>query len=149
MKQRRAWKATFFFLLFSLLLAASPLSSARVKRFPNGLTFIHLYRPGELVHVRVYVGTGSAYEGEYLGAGISHYIEHLLTKGSEEYSREEVESLCGRWGVQKNAYTSAVETCFYFTAPVEGLKDLLRLYASFFKAPLFSVSEMELSLIHI
>ena len=51
---------------------------------PNGLTLI--VKPDSsaaLASVQVWVKTGSIHEGEHLGAGLSHYLEHMLFKGTE------------------------------------------------------------------
>ncbi|HRU06561.1 MAG TPA: pitrilysin family protein [Candidatus Brocadiia bacterium] len=67
-----------------------------------------------VVALRMYVRAGSIYEGEFLGAGISHFFEHLLSGGatqtrSEEEARKLVESIGG----QVNAYTTTDHTCYY------------------------------------
>src|SRR5881275_3160919 len=51
---------------------------------PNGLTLI-LKRDASaaLASVQVWVKTGSTHEGAHLGAGLSHYLEHMLFKGTE------------------------------------------------------------------
>ena len=50
----------------------------------NGLTLVH--RPdfaSPVVSLQLWVKPGSLHEGAYLGSGISHYIEHLVFKGTE------------------------------------------------------------------
>ncbi len=50
----------------------------------NGLTLVH--RPdfsSEVVSVQVWVKTGSIHEDALIGSGLSHYLEHLLFKGTE------------------------------------------------------------------
>lgn len=53
----------------------------------NGLTLVH--RPdfsSEVVSVQVWVKTGSIHEDTLIGSGLSHYLEHLLFKGTERLS---------------------------------------------------------------
>jgi len=50
---------------------------------PNGLTV--LLKPDHsapVASVQVWVKTGSIHEGALLGAGLSHYLEHMLFKGT-------------------------------------------------------------------
>ncbi|NQT20908.1 MAG: insulinase family protein, partial [Planctomycetes bacterium] len=64
--------------------------------------------------VQVTVKTGSIYEQEYLGTGISHLFEHLMSGGTtttrtEEETRTILESL----GNMTNAYTSTNSTSYF------------------------------------
>ena len=50
----------------------------------NGLTVLVTEMPhNPMVAVYMYVKTGSATEYPYLGSGISHFLEHMLFKGTE------------------------------------------------------------------
>ncbi len=71
----------------------------------------------EIPHVRsaaigVFVKVGSKHEPEELN-GISHFIEHMLFKGTERMSGREIAEAFERMGGQLNAYTSKEHTCFY------------------------------------
>ena len=67
-----------------------------------------------VVSVQMWVHTGSADEqkGE---EGISHFIEHLVFKGSEKYDVGEIASTVEGDGGVLNAYTSFDQTVFYVT----------------------------------
>ena len=55
------------------------------QTLPNGLTVLaQENRAAPVVAVRVYVRTGSIYEGKYLGAGLSHLFEHTLFEGTND-----------------------------------------------------------------
>ena len=60
----------------------------------------------------VWVGSGSCYESDDM-AGISHFIEHMVFKGSALYSSEDIASISDRMGGELNAYTDKECTCFY------------------------------------
>ncbi|MBN2018343.1 MAG: insulinase family protein [Candidatus Cloacimonetes bacterium] len=63
-----------------------------------------------------FVKTGSVNEGEYLGAGISHYLEHVVAGGSTTYHTEaEYEAMAKEMGAIVNAYTTSNATAFYIT----------------------------------
>ena len=71
-------------------------------------------RKSPVVSVQMWVRTGSADEkkGE---EGISHFIEHLLFKGTRKYKSGEIASLVEGSGGELNAYTSYDQTVFYVT----------------------------------
>jgi hypothetical protein len=57
---------------------------------PNGLTLIIKRDPSAaLASVQVWVKTGSIHENAHLGAGLSHYLEHMLFKGTERRAGRE------------------------------------------------------------
>ncbi len=97
-------------------LAASAAWSVDASRevFANGLTAIvaedHAH---PVATVRVYVKAGSIYEDPYLGAGISHYIEHLLGEGTEKYTKEEMTAAVAEMGGAYNAYTWKDQVCYH------------------------------------
>ena len=46
---------------------------------PNGLTLVSRSDfSSEVVCVQVWVKTGSIHEGNFVGSGLSHYLEHML-----------------------------------------------------------------------
>src|ERR1035438_189337 len=71
-----------------------------------------------VVSVQMWVKTGSADErkGE---EGISHFIEHLVFKGSRNYSVGEISAKVEGAGGELNAYTSFDQTVFYVTISKE------------------------------
>src|SRR5882757_9475095 len=60
----------------------------------NGLTLI-LKRDSSaaLASVQVWVKTGSTHEDAYLGAGLSHYVEHMLFKGTERRAGRDISAI--------------------------------------------------------
>ncbi|MDD9147017.1 pitrilysin family protein [Sporolactobacillus sp. CQH2019] len=62
--------------------------------------------------IGIWIGTGSRYENES-NNGISHFIEHMLFKGTEKRSAREIAEAFDRIGGQVNAFTSKECTCFY------------------------------------
>src|SRR3984957_20978056 len=67
-----------------------------------------------VVAVQMWVKTGSADEkkGE---EGISHFIEHLVFKGTRKFKVGEIASSVEAAGGELNAYTSFDQTVFYVT----------------------------------
>ena len=67
-----------------------------------------------VVSVQMWVKTGSADEkkGE---EGISHFIEHLVFKGSNKFKVGEIANVVEASGGELNAFTSFDQTVFYVT----------------------------------
>ena len=64
------------------------------------------------VTIGVWIGTGSRYETEATN-GISHFIEHMLFKGTATRSAREIAEAFDKVGGQVNAFTSKEYTCLY------------------------------------
>ena len=99
-----------------------PLWQEKLERFvlPNGLTVI--LKPdhsAQLASVQVWVKTGSIHEGSHLGAGLSHYLEHLLFKGTDRRTGKEISESVQAHGGYVNAYTTFDRTVYYIDIPSE------------------------------
>ncbi len=89
--------------------------------FDNGLTLVH--RPdfsSEAVSVQVWVRTGSIHEGDLMGSGLSHYLEHMLFKGTERRDAKSISREVHALGASINAYTTFDRTVYYVDTPVDG-----------------------------
>jgi len=64
------------------------------------------------VAMGIWVKTGSRYEGKS-NNGISHFIEHMLFKGTEKRSAQEIAEAFDSIGGNLNAFTSKEYTCYY------------------------------------
>ena len=87
---------------------------------PNGLTV--LFRRDDasaIVSVQVWVKTGSIHEGERLGAGVSHFVEHMLFKGTARRTGREISQTVQAHGGHINAYTTFDRTVYYVDLPAE------------------------------
>ena len=87
-----------------------------VAELANGLTVIvQESHTSEVVTVRCFVkNTGSAYEGQWLGSGVSHLLEHLVAGGSTTKRNEkEIEKLVDKMGGATNAFTGNDITCYF------------------------------------
>ncbi|HSH09706.1 MAG TPA: insulinase family protein, partial [Oceanipulchritudo sp.] len=101
-----------------------------VLTLDNGLTVIFqqsLAHP--LVSTQVWVKTGSMHEEQHLGSGLSHYLEHMLFKGTGKRGPGEIAREVQVFGGQINAYTSFDRTVYYIDGPSEALGQSLELLA--------------------
>ena len=69
--------------------------------------------------VQVWVKTGSIHEGAHLGAGLSHFLEHMLFKGTERRAGREISATVQAHGGYINAYTTFDRTVYYIDIPSE------------------------------
>ncbi|MFA6959761.1 MAG: pitrilysin family protein [Opitutaceae bacterium] len=84
----------------------------------NGLTLlVQRDTSAPVASVQVWVKTGSIHEGELLGAGLSHYLEHLLFKGTERRAGREISTTVQAHGGNINAYTTFDRTVYYIDLP--------------------------------
>ena len=106
------------------------------KVLANGLEVLFYRRPGVgLCTVQAWVRTGSMHEGAWEGSGISHYLEHMVFKGTNRFSNREITDAVHRSGGNSNAYTSFDRTVYYIDAPQEGLETSLEVISEMIFAP--------------
>ncbi|MFZ4572994.1 MAG: M16 family metallopeptidase [Phycisphaerales bacterium] len=83
------------------------------KVLPNGLTIIAETDPeAHSAAVGFFVRTGARDEGTPL-MGVSHFLEHMMFKGTQDLSAEDLNKGFDEIGARNNAYTSNEMTCFY------------------------------------
>ncbi len=137
-----------------MLLLASLLSSpSHVARFgdvtvstlPNGLTIaVKEYHAVPGVSLRIYVRVGSALEEEFLGYGLSHYCEHVVSGGTTaKRTEEETDRLVQLIGAQRNAYTTYDHTCYHMYCAAEHWKTAFELLADGVMHCAMSPTELE------
>lgn len=90
-------------------------SDRRIVRLDNGLVIVAKRIPtAPVTSVHCWVKTGSIYEREFNGAGISHFLEHLVSGGTTSTrTEEESNEILGRIGASTNAATS-LDTVRYY-----------------------------------
>lgn len=91
----------------------------------------------------VWVGSGSCYESDDT-AGISHFIEHMVFKGSALYSSEDIASISDRMGGELNAYTDKECTCFYTRVLSADASAAFELIADMVTSPRLDADDLEL-----
>src|SRR5437660_12112400 len=105
---------------------AFPPSSAQKWVLPNGLTIIvQEDRSAPVASVQAWCATGSMDEDAHLGAGLSHILEHMLFKGTQARSTNEIAQKIQDVGGYINAYTSFDRTVFWIDVPKDGVATAL------------------------
>ncbi|MFS1513149.1 pitrilysin family protein [Chengkuizengella sp. SCS-71B] len=98
----------------------------------NGLRVITEKIPAcRSVSFGIWVKTGSRNEG-FENNGISHFIEHMLFKGTDKYSAAEIADAFDSIGGNVNAFTSKEYTCYYTKVLDEHLDIALEVLSSMF-----------------
>ncbi|MFQ5521281.1 MAG: M16 family metallopeptidase, partial [Candidatus Methylomirabilia bacterium] len=94
------------------------------------------------VAVGIWVDTGSRNEPESRG-GISHFVEHLVFKGTSSRSAAEIARTLDSVGGQMDAFTAKEHTCFYVSVLDEHLPLAVDLLTDILLHPLFSAEDIE------
>jgi predicted Zn-dependent peptidase len=76
-------------------------------------------------------------------AGVSHFIEHLLFKGTERYTAQEIAELFDELGGELNAATSRETTVVYARVPDDRLEVALEVMADMVYRPTFAEVDSE------
>lgn len=108
----------------------------------NGLRIITAERPQiETVSLGVWVNTGAAAESE-ADNGISHFIEHMVFKGTKKRNSLQISEDIENVGGATNAYTSRHFTCFYAKMLKDDLELATDVICDFITDPTFDAAEM-------
>ncbi len=98
------------------------------KILSNGLVIIgEVNKSAKSTAVGFFVKTGSRDETQQIN-GVSHFLEHMLFKGTEQLSALEVNEAFDRTGAQFNAFTSEEITVFYAAVLPEYLVEVTELW---------------------
>ena len=94
-----------------------------VTTLDNGLTVIlREDRSAPVVSAQAWAQTGSVHEGRWLGAGLSHVLEHMLFKGTATRPPGQIDREVQDAGGYMNAYTSFDRTVYHIDAPNTGAR---------------------------
>lgn len=98
------------------------------RQLDNGLTIIgEVNPPAQSVSVGFFVRTGSRDETPAV-SGVSHFLEHMLFKGTETLSAQDVNEAFDRLGAKFNAFTSEENTVYYAAVLPEYLEPVADLW---------------------
>ena len=120
-----------------------PLNKSRLTKLPNGLRIATCEMPhAQTAAMGIWASVGGRHEPSKLN-GISHFIEHMLFKGTERRSArrimEEVEGVGG----DMNAFTSEERTCYYATAAAEFFPRVCDVLCDLYMHPRFATRDIE------
>ena len=112
------------------------------KKLKNGLTILFEKRSLPVVCSSVSVRAGSEYESEKL-KGVSHFIEHLVFKGTKKRNVKQISEEVEKKGGIMNAFTSEEVTCFWNKLPSKHLATSLDIASDLTLNPIFENEALE------
>jgi zinc protease len=95
-----------------------PVPQVELRQLQNGLNV--LVQPdftAPVVSIQFWCATGSIHEGSWLGAGLSHLLEHLMFKGTPTRGNSQMAQQIQDLGGHLNAYTSFDRTVYHVDLP--------------------------------
>jgi len=105
-----------------------------IDDLPNGLRLITVPTDyPNLVATYIVVSTGSRNEIEQGKSGYAHLFEHLMFRGSENYSAAQRDEILKRAGASSNAYTTDDRTVYHEVFSKEDLNKVMQLEADRFQ----------------
>ncbi|MFQ5603650.1 MAG: M16 family metallopeptidase [bacterium] len=96
-----------------------------------------------IVALQIPVQTGSRNEVEPGKSGFAHFFEHMMFRGTENYSNEEYNEILKNAGADQNAWTSDDMTNYHITFSKEDLETVLKLEADRFQNLKYSVEDFK------
>ncbi len=123
-------------------------------KFPNTAATLHTLDNGlrvildpdssaPVISTQIWVETGSIHEGDLMGAGLSHLLEHMVFKGTKSFTGEELSQTVQAAGGQWNAYTTFDRTVYYIDGPAESAEVFLKSLTEMVFLPTFPEDEYE------
>lgn len=115
----------------------------KLTTLPDGLRIATCEMPHvQTAAMGVWASVGGRHEPAALN-GISHFIEHMLFKGTIRRSARRIMQEIEGVGGDMNAFTAEERTCYYATAPAEYFSRLCDVLCDIYTAPRFSERDIE------
>lgn len=114
----------------------------QLTTLPSGLRVATAPMPHmESVTVGIWIGVGGRYEPARY-SGISHFIEHLLFKGTMRRTAKQISEAVEGVGGYLNAFTSEETTCYYAKASERHLDVLFDVLSDMYRQPRFAPADI-------
>ena len=113
------------------------------RKLSNGISIVM----EEMQHVNsvscgIWVRTGSCDEESRIG-GISHFVEHMMFKGTPDRDAYQISCDIDKLGASMNAFTGKEATCFYIKAMSENYLKACDVICDMLEHALFDSDEMD------
>jgi predicted Zn-dependent peptidase len=118
-------------------------NSSRLTKLPGGLRIATCEMPHvETAAMGIWASVGGRHEPARLN-GISHFIEHMLFKGTQRRSARRIMQEIEGVGGDMNAFTAEERTCYYATAAAEYFPRVCDVLCDIYMNPRFAVRDIE------
>jgi len=119
------------------------LDHVQVSTLPNGARIITSPQPdAESVALGIWVAVGGRHEDPSM-AGASHFIEHMLFKGTRRRTAKQISQAIEGRGGYLNAYTQEDGTCYYVRLPHEYLAEAFDVLADMYCEPALAPADID------
>ena len=132
--------------------AAPSVTSSIASNLPPGVTFHRLEngleliiredRSAPVVSAQAWCRAGSIDEGQWLGAGLSHVLEHMLFKGTTTRGAGRIDQEVQAAGGYMNAYTSFDRTVYWINVPNTGARTAIDILCDIFQPASLPADEL-------
>jgi len=121
-----------------------PAPRTQLTTLPGGLRLAICEMPhAQTVAMGIWASVGGRHEPAALN-GISHFIEHMLFKGTTRRSARRIMQEIEGVGGDMNAYTAEERTCYYATAAAEYFPRICDVLCDIYMEPRFAPQDIEL-----
>ncbi len=123
----------------------SPLLRSKYHKtvLPNGLCIVSEAIPYvRSISIGVWINVGSRDESES-NNGISHFLEHMVFKGTERFTAPQIARSLERLGGYLNAFTTKEHTCYYARILDDHLRQAVDVLSDLVQNPKVPGSELE------
>ncbi|MDR0822705.1 MAG: insulinase family protein [Endomicrobium sp.] len=112
-------------------------------QYDNGIKVLFIHNDNsEIVSVKVFTRVGAIDEKPHQ-AGLSHFIEHLMFKGSKNFTGDSFSRNVENMGGYINAETSKDYTAYYVNIHKDGAKETIKMLADTVSNPLFCAPDID------
>ena len=138
------WNVLLLCCILATPAAAQDLYPSSKHVLDNGMPVVITEMEGNpMVSVYCLVKTGSATEGRFLGAGISHFVEHMLFKTTKKRKVGQIAREVQAMGGEINATTSQDFTIYTITVPADKFAQALDVLVDQVSEATFDPAEVE------
>src|SRR5215475_5851219 len=130
-----------------------PITNVEIPSIPAGVTLTTLENgliiivredhSAPVVSAQAWAMAGSVHEGKWLGAGLSHVLEHMLFKGTTTRAGSRIDQEVQEAGGYMNAYTSFDRTVYHIDVPNTGAKVAIDILCDIMQNATLPPDEME------
>ena len=111
-------------------------------KLDNGLEILTIKKDTQISSINIGIKVGAMYESMD-EKGISHFIEHMLFKGTKKRNNEELNEELEALGGEYNAYTDYDATVYTISCLSEELKNAVALLSDMVTSSVFDEEELE------
>lgn len=116
----------------------------KLTTLDNGLTIIvREDHSSPVVSAQAWCMAGSIHEGKWLGAGLSHVLEHMLFKGTTTRPGSRIDQEVQEAGGYMNAYTSFDRTVYHIDVPNTGARVAIDILCDIMQHATLPTDELE------